>query len=204
MLGGAPRSMKMGTTRSPSPYDAAACHTSQPAKLRRSSTFPLRLAGGYLPDFAGGRFTPQYRSSRSTLGSTSCAISDFLLGLINPIVPGFAHERGLFKRAESHVAPPGQADSPQDAASGSGLFRSNQSSLKVQTSRNQSTLCWPKVTSPGRKPRPPGQRMRQLLRQRRIRFRRNVNRSRVSARGSEAGVRFLGADIAGTTRNFCL
>jgi len=32
---GAPRSMKMGTIRSPCPYDAAGQHALQPASLRR-------------------------------------------------------------------------------------------------------------------------------------------------------------------------
>jgi hypothetical protein len=37
-IAGAPRSMKMGTTPSPFPYDAAARHTPQPAKVRHPPT----------------------------------------------------------------------------------------------------------------------------------------------------------------------
>ena len=47
---GAPRSIKMGTTPSSSPYDAAASHALQLANLRRPAT--LHYAS-WLPDIAG-------------------------------------------------------------------------------------------------------------------------------------------------------
>jgi hypothetical protein len=50
---GAPRSMKMGTNRSPFPYDAAARYASQSAKLPTPYDFALRLTGAAF-DFAGG------------------------------------------------------------------------------------------------------------------------------------------------------
>jgi hypothetical protein len=52
LCSGAPRSIKMGTTRSPCPYDAAARHALQSARLR--CTAILHYASrGRLPDFAG-------------------------------------------------------------------------------------------------------------------------------------------------------
>ena len=47
----APRSMKVGTIRSPRPKDAATRHTLQSVNLRRPAI--LHLVGGCLPDFAG-------------------------------------------------------------------------------------------------------------------------------------------------------
>jgi hypothetical protein len=45
-------SMKMGTTRSPCPYDAGACRALQPVKLRRPA-ISRYASWDCLPDFAG-------------------------------------------------------------------------------------------------------------------------------------------------------
>jgi hypothetical protein len=50
---GAPRSMKMGTIRSPCPYDPAVRHALQSANLRRPAILYCPSWGGCLPDFAG-------------------------------------------------------------------------------------------------------------------------------------------------------
>jgi hypothetical protein len=48
-LDGAPRPMKMGTTRSPWRYDGAARRASQPAKLRQTTILHYAFASGCLP-----------------------------------------------------------------------------------------------------------------------------------------------------------
>jgi hypothetical protein len=55
---GAPRSMKMGTTRSPWPYDAAAYCALRSSKLRLTTIWCVVLVGGCLPDSAGGSGYP--------------------------------------------------------------------------------------------------------------------------------------------------
>jgi len=57
LSGGAPRSMKMSTTLSLFPYDAAARHALQSVNLRRPAISPY-ASWGCLPDFAGGPVTP--------------------------------------------------------------------------------------------------------------------------------------------------
>jgi hypothetical protein len=56
---GAPRSMKMGTTRSPCPYDAAACHALQSANLRRSAILHYDSRAAVFPISQGGPVTPR-------------------------------------------------------------------------------------------------------------------------------------------------
>jgi hypothetical protein len=55
---GAPRPMKMGTTRSPFPYDAIVYHAAQPAKLRHPSTLHYASRAACLPDFEEGPVYP--------------------------------------------------------------------------------------------------------------------------------------------------
>ena len=52
LVQGAPRPMKMGTTRSPFPYDAAARHVLQSARLLYPTT--LHYASRALPSILGG------------------------------------------------------------------------------------------------------------------------------------------------------
>ena len=52
--GGAPRSMKMGTTRSPCPYDAAARRALQSASLRRLAILHYNSWAAVFPTFGGG------------------------------------------------------------------------------------------------------------------------------------------------------
>ena len=51
LVQGAPRPMKMGTARSPFPYEAAACHALQSARLRYPTT--LHYASRALPSILG-------------------------------------------------------------------------------------------------------------------------------------------------------
>jgi hypothetical protein len=57
----APRSMKMGTTRSRFPYDAAAYHASQLAKVQYPSTLHSASRTAAFPIWQEVRFTPHSR-----------------------------------------------------------------------------------------------------------------------------------------------
>jgi hypothetical protein len=68
VLGGAPRSTKMGTIRSPWHYDAGARHPFQSAKLRRPAMLHYALVSCCLPGVTGRsvtlRLLPRSRSAR--------------------------------------------------------------------------------------------------------------------------------------------
>jgi hypothetical protein len=70
MASGAPRSMKMGTTRSPWRYDAGACCTLQSSRPATACDFTLRLMDGSLPmsrarlPFDSRRADPSWGSTR--------------------------------------------------------------------------------------------------------------------------------------------
>jgi hypothetical protein len=67
---GAPRSMKMGTIRSPCPYDAAARHSLQSANLRRPA-ISRYASWGCLPDIAErSGYPPDSGPCRSIPGLT--------------------------------------------------------------------------------------------------------------------------------------
>jgi len=56
---GAPRSMKMGTTRSPWRYDAAIRHALQSANLRRPAILHYASSAAVSPISQGGPVTPR-------------------------------------------------------------------------------------------------------------------------------------------------
>ena len=58
-LAGAPRSMKMGTTRSPWRYDAAIRHALQSANLRRPAILHYASSAAVSPISQGGPVTPR-------------------------------------------------------------------------------------------------------------------------------------------------
>ena len=58
-VAGAPRSMKMGTTRSPWRYDAAIRHALQSANLRRPAILHYASSAAVSPISQGGPVTPR-------------------------------------------------------------------------------------------------------------------------------------------------
>jgi hypothetical protein len=108
-LFGAPRSMKMGTIRSPCPYDAATRHALQSVNLRRpailhyaswTAVFPISQGGPVTPD-SGPHDRPRDRRAKSSHAASADRVIDVAspsscpAGICrSPFLSGSAHAVG--------------------------------------------------------------------------------------------------------------